>query len=36
MFLEQKGCINSETKELTVGKLEKKLMDKEIDIEIFS
>ena len=35
-FLEQKGCMNGDTKELMMKFLAKKLYDKEIDIELFN
>jgi hypothetical protein len=31
-----KGCINPDTREIIMAKLTKKLMDKEIDIELFN
>ena len=34
--LEQKGCLNADTKELIMKILAKKLFDKEIDIELFN
>jgi hypothetical protein len=34
--LEQKGCLNTDTKELIMKILAKKLFDKEIDIELFN
>lgn len=35
-FLEQKGCINPDTKELIMKKLSQQLIEKEIDIELFN
>ena len=35
-FLEQKGCMNGDTKELMMKTLAKKLYDKEVDIELFN
>ena len=35
-FLDQKGCMNGDTKELMMKILAKKLYDKEIDIELFN
>jgi hypothetical protein len=35
-FLERKECINPHTKELIMKTLSKKLLDKEIDIELFN
>ncbi len=35
-FMEQKGVINPDTGEIIMAKLSKKLMDKEIDIELFN
>lgn len=36
MFLEQNGCINPDTKEMNIARLHKKLIEKEIDIELFN
>jgi hypothetical protein len=35
-FLEQKGCVNPDNKEILMSKLAKKLYDKEIDVEMFN
>jgi len=35
-LLETKGCINMDTREIMMPRLAKKLLDKEIDIEVFN
>lgn len=35
-LLEQRDCINPDTREIIMKTLERKLLDKEIDIEIFN